>query len=313
MTLESLESILNNVVTLSEERGYWFIRTDSGVNYDNFVKGEFVGVGWNEVTATELANVSVSGAELKAKIAKLYNFDMTLAKGKSKATSVYNKLVHFKNLKQGDLVIIPSFGSSSLAFGIVMDSKIYEAEKPFKDKCDYTKRRRVKWIESKSISSLDSIFYQIIQSRHAICNVKKYESYIDIITENLFIKNNHTHFVLDIKTNEDINLSSLLTLFELVNQLTDRINKELGLNEDVEKISVKLNLQSPGKITFKGAGKALILLASIFASCVDNSSSNTPQNSSNSNGLIPIDTTTKSTLDSTFRQLQIDGRNFKRR
>jgi restriction system protein len=303
----NLESLVEKVVTLSDERGYWFIRTDSGLNFDNFYNGNFVGVGWNEISTTELDNASFFGEEIKTKIAKLYGYDMTLARSKSKVTSIYNKLVNFRNLKQGDLVIIPSVGSARLAFGIIMDSKIYE-DKSVNDKCDYSKRRMVKWVENKPVHLLDSIYYQIIQSRHAICNIKKYEAHIDIVTENLYIKNNYTHYVLDIKTDEDINLNSLLTLFSLVNELTDKINKELGLHEETDKISVKLNLQSPGKITFKGVGKALILLASIFASCSDSDDNRLKLSPSPDKGkeLIDIDTTKKEEAMRIIRTLKME-------
>ena len=67
---------------------------------------------------------------------------------------------------------------------------------------------------------------------------------------------------MDIKTQEDVNFNSLLELVNNVRELTRKLNEDFNLGEDLDKNSIKLNLQSPGKIEFKFLdGKSLILLA----------------------------------------------------
>ncbi|WP_184544125.1 hypothetical protein [Mucilaginibacter sp. FT3.2] len=257
------EQLFDSITKIEPDKGYWFIRTDSGQHFEEFYVNGYIGIGWNYITADNIKNLSIS--EFKEKIALNEKLDMSVKKSKGKVTAIYNKIKRFQELKKNDLVIIPSRSSSRFAFGIVEESGIYIESDP-KGKCDYRKRKKIKWIESKTLSSLDPIFYQITVSRHAISSIKKYQNYIDNETENLYVKDGFGHFVFDIKTKKDINVDSLVSFIESIRRLTEQINQDFSFGEDISKSSIKLNLQSPGKIDFKAPiGKSVIILAAILA------------------------------------------------
>jgi len=141
----NFQGLLENVKNIESHRGYWFVRTDSGKNFETFVKNSFIGIGWNGITLEDLRDASLKAAEVKRKIAKRYNIDIDKSSGKGKTTAIYTKLLRFKEFKKGDLIIIPSSNSKLYAFGIIQDNSIYN-DIDQTHNCSYYKRRKVEWL-----------------------------------------------------------------------------------------------------------------------------------------------------------------------
>jgi hypothetical protein len=265
----SLPNEINELEFIDNERGYWFVRTDNGINFDTYYENGFIGIGWNDITLEDLTKLSVN--DVQAKIAKNNNYDLQLARGKSKVTGIYNKLIRFKDIKKGDVIMMPSYGSGRLAFGIVEDSNVYvELEKT--GDCEYYKRKKIDWKTVKNIKSLDSKFYEIKLTRHAISNVKTYENYIDRVISTFYFKANTGNFVFEVNKKEDINLSHLLELIGTIKSLIADINSYYDYNENIEESVIKLSLQSEGLFALKvPTGKSLATLGLILSlsSCGD--------------------------------------------
>lgn len=270
--------IFKSVETLEKNKGYWFVRTDSGIHFNTYVDNGFVAIGWNQITVEDLKTLPKS--KIKSKIAESEGYDLEINKEKGIVTSIYNKIKRFQELKKGDLIIIPSDKSTRYAFGIIEDTDIH-VNIDGKFDCSYFKRKKVKWLTIKHVRDLDPIFYQIKVSRHAISDISRFDNYIDNVTNNLYIKEGYTHYVIDINTNDDINLKSLLTFVTSIQDLSEKINSEFSFNEDIDSSSIKLNLQSPGIIEIKLlTGKSLVALAIIISllSCSDpKAATNSPQ------------------------------------
>lgn len=256
------ENLLENFKTIEAEKGYWFVRTDKGENFEAFSDFNFIGIGWNYITNRELNDSLNNEFEIKQKIALRERLDLRSSRDKRKASSIYNKLIHFKNLRRGDLIIIPNENSNILGFGTIADDGIYED--PNDRRCDYIKRRRIIWNKFLSFSELDPIYYAIIKTRHAISNVKPYQSYIDKTVDNIFIKNNAFHYVIDVTKRDDINVNSLLELMNSINNIADVIEQTLDLHDDENERTVKLNLQSPGKIELIYKNKKILAILSLI-------------------------------------------------
>jgi hypothetical protein len=106
----------------------------------------------------------------------------------------------------------------------------------------------------------------MIFSLHAISNINSYSSYIDKIVSSVFVKDDKSHLILNVRQQGDINYDSLNGVLQNVRSLTDLINESFNLHEDLSINSVKLNVQSPGAIEFiYNTGRSL-LLASVFLS-----------------------------------------------
>ncbi|WP_294225984.1 hypothetical protein [uncultured Chryseobacterium sp.] len=256
----NVKEILNKVENFSSDRKYWFIRTDYGKHFEVFYKGEYIAIGWDYLALDELKTKSES--EIKEKIAKNESLDVFIALQKGKITSIYNKIETFLSLKKGDIIVVPSRNSDRLAFGEIVDEEPYEAEDAL-EMGDYFKRRKVKWIDLKSIYDLDPIFFQLKANRHSISRIDRYSPYIDKIIGNLFKKGDNTHYVLNFETHDDINFRDLNALMADIDKLVIKINNQFNFNEDLNDFFVKINLQSPGTIELikTNAGKSLAVLA----------------------------------------------------
>lgn len=256
-------SIIQQVDIIDNEKNYWFVRTDGGEYFETYYENGFIAIGWNYISIEDLGNLVGLAFDVRQKIAHNEGLNLNQSLDKGKITTIFNKLKAFKELRRGDLVIIPSENSQRLAFGFIADNQIYT--NPDDPICPFVKRRRVHWVENMDIDELDKIFFQIRISRHTISSINGYESYIDKVVKTLFLKNGYSHYVLDLKTNEDINFNTLLKLVNNIRFLTQELNNIYNLGEDLDENAIKLNLQSRGKIEFKFLnGKSLILLATLL-------------------------------------------------
>lgn len=302
-----IENLLKQVKKLETNKGYWFVRTDSGDNFEAFRQLNFIGIGWNYITTQDLNNNQDNGYTIKEKIARREEIDSSTSSGRSKITAIYNKIKRFKDFKVGDIIVMPNEGSNILGFGTIEEEQIYNDVND--NTCEYTKRRKVKWHKFLNFSELDPIFYAIVKTRHAISNIKNYESYIDKTMENLFVKDDHYHFVIDIEKKEDININSLLKLIDSVNKLTASIDNQFNFETIQSNRSIKLNLQSPGKIEFIFKnGKSLVLLAFLlstnFAGTVTPPNNFTSEDIQQLIQLREVNQTDIDTINSTYLELQ---------
>jgi len=256
----NLDDLYKTVKQVDTKINYWFVRTDKrGKYFDVFLKENFIGIGWNQITLDNILHEHYD--DVKAKISKTLNIDIRTSKGKAAVTGIYNKLKRFVTMKKGDVVIIPDLGSDTLAFGIIDDVKAYSKS----DKeCDFQKRRKVKWIEKLEMKSLDPVFYQVKTTRHAISSVKIFEDYIDRSMRNLYIKDDYCHFIIDIAKKGKINTSDFIDFVASLQQLLKVINRDFQLNESPEESSIKTNVQSPGIVELTLRGKSMIIMATLL-------------------------------------------------
>ena len=257
-----VDELVKKVSEISKDTQYWFVRTNDGEYFQYFVDGNYIGIGWNPITMEDLQ--TKSEFEVKGKIAIIENVNTGTTEGKRKVSDVYNKIVRFKDLRKGDIVIIPSRGSSRFAFGEVADAYVY-IENNDKD-CPFYKRRKINWITVENTHRLDPMFYQVKNSRHTISNVDAYANYIDNVIRYLYIKDDNAHFILDFLSHDGVNIDSLIDLLTGIKDLMSELNVKFQLGEDIGQSEIRLNLQSPGSVEIKlPSGKTLILLAATLA------------------------------------------------
>lgn len=315
---EDITRISDNI---GNNRNYYFIRTSKGVNFNSFLNGGFIGVNWNYITTQDLRDKTE--LEIKAKIARLepnnrggVGYDIATREGKQKVTSIYNKIIRFKELNKGDIVVIPSSGSEFLAFGYIDDDGIYNE---FEDNtCDWHKRRRVNWITTERLSDLDSMFYKIVYAKHAISRLNDYSNYIDKVLSSAFVKDNVSHLVLNVRGNHEIDDDALINLMSNIKELTSLLNNDLNLH-DLNQSSIRLNVQSPGTIEFLYRQSkslllaALMLAAPLVVSCShtqgENAQNGSPQeirDERDRNLVVMRDTIMQSNLDNNEKNALID-------
>jgi hypothetical protein len=151
-----------------------------------------------------------------------------------------------------------------LAFGKVIDDSAYEDEKAVSMGTHF-KRRKIEWIDIKSIKHLNPIFYQVKSNQHSVSNISRFAPYIDKVIGNLFKKGDSTHYVLNIEKNDNINFDELRSLMDNIDILMQDINQELSFNDNLDEFFIKINLQSKGTIELIKAGKSLTILAYLLS------------------------------------------------
>lgn len=258
----NIQDFIRRVPTLSKERDYWFIRADGGAYYDDFYTNGYVAIGWNNVTIEDLRNGS--RGKIAEKVARAEKLDLKKGKHKSAATGIVNKLLRFNSLQQGDVVVVPSNKSSRWAFGTISDKKIYSNDN--KDGCPFQKRRRVVWQKEVPFYQLDPIFNEIKSNQHSLSSINSYASYIDIVSNVVYYKGDDAHLVLNVTTDEEINAKEFFELGTALIRVMEIIETELKFNENINETSLRLYLQSPGKIDLKSLSKkCLVTLGMILA------------------------------------------------
>lgn len=262
----NIEQILSRVDNVKPESNYWFVRTDYGKYFNEFVENRYIAIGWDFLSLLEFKNRSKE--VLKARIIKEEKIDASTFGGKVKVSTIYNKIIAFISLKKDDVVIIPSKNSDYLAFGRIVDELAYEDI----NAKEFRKRRKVEWFALKSMRDLNPIFFKVKSNQHTISNITDYAPHIDRVMGVLFKKSDKTHYVLNIENPDDIKYDDLEILMRNIKTLVRNINDKFGFNDDLDEFYVKISLQSKGSLELIKTGKGLIILAFILSltSCKNN-------------------------------------------
>ncbi|WP_032135433.1 hypothetical protein [Alistipes onderdonkii] len=262
----NIEEILSRVDNVKPESNYWFVRTDYGKYFEEFVENRYIAIGWDFLSLYELENKNEE--YIRAKIIKEEEIDVSTFGGKVKVSTIYNKIKTFISLKKDDVVIIPSKNSDELAFGRIIDERAYENG----NVKEFRKQRKVEWFVRKCMRDLNPIFFKVKSNQHTISNITDYAPHIDRVMGVLFKKNDKTHYVLNIENPDDIKYDDLEILMRNIKTLVRNINNEFDFNENLDEFYVKISLQSKGSLELIKTGKSLVIFAFVLSliSCRNN-------------------------------------------
>ena len=106
-----------DIPRVNPERNYWFLRTQGGQYYHDFLIGEFIAIGWDKFV--DISHITEYPEQyIIEHISALYPKER-------RPGHVYNQIMRFvREMKVGDVVIIPSHKSQMLSIGIV-ESDVY--------------------------------------------------------------------------------------------------------------------------------------------------------------------------------------------
>ena len=266
--IEELKLFLkeNGVKTheVDSKRNYWFVRTDGGNYFDAYVSGNYIGLGWNAIPFTE---PDEKGCYPENLIKDLES------KGHKQPTRVLNQIKRFyKDMKKGDVVVIPSTSSLNLAFGYISDDEVYTEENITDDDiengaCPYTRRRHVNWIVNIDKARIDPHLYALFRNHQVISDGKSYASYIDRALHTLYIKDGIAHLTFTVEAKTNPKALSIPTFMLGLIERTESFAKKYKIIDDCknleDEIDSKINVQSPGVIEFLGSIPGVLSIAAI--------------------------------------------------
>lgn len=250
-----MNSILNfKIKQIPVETRFWMIRTQKGYFYHEFISEKFVALAWNSITS-ETSFSSSNIETLNTLIRKEYPEI-------KRPTFVVNKCKSFiHDIKQDDILIIPSDGSQFITFayanGYYEDkSKTLEEENMVihsiehneahinEVRCPYRKRMHIIPIRTVRSSEINYHLYKAISSYHGLSNLDKYGSIILNHLFNYYTFKDYTRLVFHVNKSDPITSKELSGFLYSVNSILS----STGIDE--MSLSAQASVQSPGDIVF---------------------------------------------------------------
>nr|WP_294858921.1 hypothetical protein [uncultured Fluviicola sp.] len=263
-------TIFDQVAEIDSQKEYWYFRTDGGDHYTDFIQKGYIGISWNFISASEIREENLEYLR-KSVITNSYKYrnvpyDWLGSGEKSSVTKTINKLFTFKNLKKGDVILIPSEEADCFSIGEIADDEIYQASQDDLSTGGYLKRRKVNWLKtSVKHHYYNSLFY-LLKHSHTIVSIKKHADFIDSLMEELYMKDGDCFLALRINKESEISLKDLKDLFDNYLEFISKVNTDFNFGEKIDTTTVKLSLNSPGFINIKlPDGKSLIVTSLILS------------------------------------------------
>jgi len=262
-TIENIESLTPRI---DKDRNYWFVRTNGGLYYQDFLKNNFIAINYNEITLDTLKNAE---RDPKKGYDDLISIIKKTYKGIKRPGYVASQLSSFcYGITKGDIVVIPSDSTKHVSFGEVLETPVYLNTVKASDndikRCPYFKRKHIRWLQTIPRESLDPKLYQFTWSHHAVSQNVLYNQYIDKILNNFFIKGETGHLVLRVQKTQDIGMRDLFELGALLSEVHVEIGEQQGWKIDPDDVKVKINVQSDGFIELSGVMISAIVLLGLI-------------------------------------------------
>lgn len=258
------------------DTNFWMMRAKSGFFYDEFVKDEFIALGWNYVdskTSYDKENLE----RVKEGIKHWY--------GDKVPTTAINKCRRFiEEFKEGDYIVIPNKGSTKIAIckvGKYFENESLDTRKEIQEikkienkeyeigsvKCPYRKRRKVDVLLQVSTKRIGHKLLKAIGSYHGLNDMNEYATDILNCLYDCYVFQENIMFSINVAKKDPIGARELSKLMYGVSEVFCELTDE-------ENVSVTINLNSPGKVTVwlqkgynalkKGAPTLLILTLVLF-------------------------------------------------
>lgn len=259
-----MEEIIGEIknLSISSDAKYWMVRTMGGDFYKEFVKDGFIAIGYNEITLDDLLSLPERENLAKEVLAiKLKNRNNNIS---NTNYPISQMLKFYREMKVGDFVVVPGRDSHYVSFGIIT-SDVYEADDKYLHSgglCPFAKRRTVKWEKTTIKHKLNPSLQLMFNSRHIISDIGDYAPYIDSLLNDFYMKDEETHLVLRINTENDINAGNFFAIYQVF-RIVDRYCADNGILENTSDIVMKIQMESPGTIRLSSKHKLILGLVSL--------------------------------------------------
>lgn len=268
--VSDLSDALTEIRVVDDNRAYWFVRTFGGEVFEDFILEDHIGLGFNNVPQQYI--LDCRNPENTTAQNTLYEYleNNTGYTGGS-ITKWKNQLIRFQHeMKEGDIVVVPSRDSNILSIGEITSSvKPFESRKQFyfkDEEHDYPNRvREVKWLKHRPKSFFQNDLRNLLSSHQGITVANSFADKIESGISNMFIRENQMRLVINVNQDEDINAFALKEFLDGLTYFYKEFCEELDI-ENNEELYIKIKLQSKGKTVLIGAAAAAIVGVSIILS-----------------------------------------------
>lgn len=103
----------------------------------------------------------------------------------------------------------------------------------------------------------------MFNSRHPISDISEYAAYIDSTQFDFYNKDDETHIVLRIKTENEVDVSTFYEIQQLF-ILAEQFCKENNIEDSAKDVSMKVQMESPGLLHFISKKKNILSTVGII-------------------------------------------------
>lgn len=251
--MDAFDQLLS-IPRINRDTNFWMIRAKRGFFFDEFLRKEYIAIGWNSILKSMISDRMTRSQEntQKASIKEIY--------GESKPGTALNKCIRFcYELKDGDIAVIVDnnrvafayigeyFEALSSGFTPELEKEIHEQiakANPNVDKfdCPYIKRRKISVIKVLSADDTISPYLQsaIARNWHSLSDLNEYSDLVLSGCFDTYIFRDKLTVTFRVRTKDEINVLDLSNFVLCAAKL---------LSEDhPERVHVKTTLHSPGDI-----------------------------------------------------------------
>ena len=218
-----IEELLKDVKSIKDETQYWLVRTMGGdyyAEYAEYVENKFIAIGYNEITIDDLRRLSPKNKSARKTLQVILKDRRDSIKNTGYPAS---QILRFTGeIKEGDIVIVPSSASHKVSLGIVK-SNVYAETKGIhlEGRCPFSKRRNVEWTRTSPRHLLPTELLLMFNSRHIISEVNGYAPFIDNFLNDFYTKGDITYLVLRVKQEKTLTADD----FTLISDLMELFNE----------------------------------------------------------------------------------------
>lgn len=234
---------------IDNNRHYWLVRTEGGKFYSDFVRDNYVAIGWNEFLDHSNFIDKKMNENMKERLLEAYP--------DNQPGRIYSQIRKFiQEIAVGDVVMIPNENSQEISFGIVEGNLV---NRKVEDE-NFIKSRNIKWLKTIYKDELDPYLFKMMRAQQTINRADEYAHFIDRTMYPFYKKGEESFLILPVKKEEDIPaydlsnfINSLVDTIKLINRLEEEINY------DLRDLDIKLNIQSPGFVELTSSAKDLVV------------------------------------------------------
>ena len=242
--IEQLGSLVSN---LNAEKHYWFFRSMGGTFFNEFIEGEFVAIGYNEILMSLLNKLPKSENKARTML-KIMMKEQFYEMSKTQLAKAVGQIIKFyRSLSVGDVIVVPNHQSRKFAIGIVRSDMYEDGSKHLDGKCPFIKRRKVKWLHVIDRCKFDPKLLLGLGNQQTMSCLDDYAEFIDRKIEPLYTKGENSYLVLRVNQDEGLSWDDFCFLSDL-GELFKAVSRHNGIDVDLTKIKMTINVQSPGDI-----------------------------------------------------------------
>jgi hypothetical protein len=262
---EQVEKLNELISTINTDKHYWFIRSMGGAYFNEFVDDGFIAIGYNEILLKDLRDLPLREQEAR-EYTKLRLKENGVELSSSQIAKAAGQIVKFyRYVNVGDLVIVPSFQSRFFAVGVVQTEMYEDSAEHGMGKCPFAKRRKVKWLKIVEKWQLDPKVLLVLGNQQTMSSIDEYSGYIDRKINSIYTKGDKSYLILRVNQDAGLSWDDFYFIADL-GELFKYVSMKGGVDADLTKIEMKINVQSPGDILLiADGGNAYLLLIALMA------------------------------------------------